>query len=107
MDKLKRKIYLDKIIKVIKNDFPLIKNLKIYGFYDQLSNDEMDYVFSGVFEQPVKYLYHGGSSGCVYNENNNIIYYEYSDGYWKKYEHNENRNIIYSEDSNGVIIDKR
>ena len=103
MDKIKRKIYIDKIIKFMKNDYPIIKNLKDYGFYDQLSNYEMDYVFSGVFEEPVKvegYGYESNGLG-IFNENGNKIYYEHSDGDWVKVEYDENGNIIYSENSDG------
>ena len=103
MDKIKRKIYLDKIIKVIKNDFPLFNNLKLYGFYDQLSNDEMDYVLSGVFEQPVKVKGYGHNSiGLgIFNQNGNTIYLEDTDSYWVKYEYDENGRNIYYETYNG------
>jgi hypothetical protein len=95
------KIYLDKIIKLIKNDYPLFKNLKIYGFYNQLTIDELNYVLSNIFQQPVKYLYYGGG---IYNKNNRRIYYENSDGYWEKREFDKNREIIYSEDSDGYWV---
>ena len=63
----RRQEYLNKIIKVMKNDFPLIKNMKDYGFYDRLSEEELYYVFSGVFgKSVVKYLY-----GGIYDENGN------------------------------------
>jgi hypothetical protein len=91
------KIYLDKIIKVMKNDFPLIKNLKDYGFYDQLSNEELNYVLSGIFGEPVEY-YEGGN---IYDENGNIIYYEDTNGYWEKREYDDNGNEIYFENSDG------
>jgi hypothetical protein len=119
MDKIKRKIYLDKIIEVMKNDFPLFKNMRDYGFYDQLSIQEMNYVFSGVFEQPVKvevYCYYIWVK-YEYDENGNIIYSEDSYGRWskKKYDENgeiiykevSNGNIIYYKDSNGVIVDNK
>ena len=89
----------------MKNDYPLFKNLKIYGLYDQLSNDEMDYVFSGVFKQPVKvkgYGYESNGLG-IFNENGNKIYFEYSDGQWVKYQYGGygNNNRTYWEDSDG------
>ena len=43
----------------------------------------------------------------VFDKNNNLIYYENSDGYWSKREYDANNNIIYFEDSNGKIIDNR
>ena len=125
MDKIKRKIYLDKIIEVMKNDFPLLKNMELYGFYDQLTIDELDYVFSEIFDQPVKvkgYGYESDGLGIynkkrkqiyledsdgkwvkfVYDENNNRTYLEDYDGYWRKYEYYKNGNEIYWKDSDGV-----
>jgi hypothetical protein len=115
MDKIKRKIYIDKIIEVMKNDFPLIKNMKDYGFYEQLSKDELNYVFSGIFGESVKVnvlgifnqygniIYSENSNGVWrkwgYNDNGNIIYHEDSNGYWRKYEYDKNGNEIYSENS--------
>ena len=97
MNKIKRKIYINKIIEVMKNDYPLIKNLKLYGFYEQLSVDELNYVLSGIFGKPVRV---GGLE--IYDEDGNIIYYENSEGYWRKYEYDENgRYRIYYEDSYG------
>jgi Ulp1 family protease len=70
MDKIKRKIYLDKIIKFMKNDFPLFKNMEDYGFY---------------------YVHY-----YVYDENNNRIYYETSRGKWVRKEYDKNgRKISY------------
>ena len=82
----------------MKNDFPIIKNLKDYGFYDQLSGDELNYVLSGIFEQPVKKYINN-----IINENGNVIYRE-SNGYWEKYKYDEYGNKIYYEDSDGRII---
>ena len=123
MDKLKRKIYINKIIKVMKNDYPLLKNLKDYGFYDDLSEYELNYVLSGVFGETVRYMYGGiiNKNGnriyretsygywvkYEYDENNNRIYNEDSDGFWFKKEYDENRNLIYYETSNGYIEDNR
>ncbi len=104
MEKIIRKIlkedreqmFLDKIVKVMKNDFPLFKNMEDYGFYGQLSEEELKYVFSGVFGEPVTYRY-----GAIFDENGNKIYYEISNGYWKKTEYDENGNKIYTETSEG------
>jgi len=103
MDKIKRKIYLDKIIEFMKNDYLLFYNLKLYGFYDQLSENELNYVLSGVFEQPVEY-YVGGN---IFDKNGNLIYYENYKGYWYKYEYDKNGNKIYYENSYGYIEDYR
>ncbi len=117
MDKIKRKIYLGKIIEFMKNDYPLFKNMESYGFTEQLSEEELNYVLSGVYEQPVTVkrksiynqnrneVYHEESNGnwykSKYDNNGNKIYYEHSSGYWEKSEYDENGNEIYSEYSNG------
>ncbi len=119
----RRQIFLDKIIKVIKNDFPLFKNMEDYGFYEQLSDDELNYVLSGIFGQPVKYRY-----GGIIDKNGKEIYYESSIGQWRKFkyddrgnniyeenfygswhkwEYDKNGNQIYFEDSDGYIEDNR
>ena len=124
-----RERYLDKIVQVMDNDFPLYHNLNLYGFYDQLSGDELNYVFSGIFGKPVIINKNFGIYFFIYDENGNTIYledlnngkwnkkeydkngrniyYEHSDGYWYKYEYDENGNQIYSENSDGLIRDYR
>jgi hypothetical protein len=92
----RRQEYLNKIINFMKNDFPLIKNMKDYGFYEQLSEEELIYVFSGIFGKLVRI----GGFG-IYDENNNEIYWEESDGFWEKSEYDINNRIIYSENYNG------
>jgi YD repeat-containing protein len=96
----RRQVYLNKIIKVMKNDFPLIKNLKDYGFYEQLSEVELNYVLSNIFQQPVRL-----NGNAINDENGNGIYSEFSDGkWWKKWGYDENGNQIYYENSNGTWI---
>ena len=123
MDKIKRKIYLDKIIKVMKNDFPLFKNMRDYGFYDQLLTREINYILSGIFGKPVRVgglkiydeygyiIYHEDSNGYwikyEYDEYGKLIYKEWDDGFWKKWGYDNRGNRIYYEDSDGQIIDKR
>jgi len=96
----RRQMYLDRIIEVMKNDYPLFKNLKYYGLYDQLSEEELNYVFSGIFGEPVN---KGGGRfrKNIYNQNGNIIYVEDSDGNWFKKEYDDNGKVIYFENSNG------
>jgi hypothetical protein len=94
----RRQEYLNKIIKIMKNDYPLLYNLKLYGFYDQLLEEELYYVLSGVFGEPVRI----GSNGYgIYDKNNNEIYWEEYDGAWEKFEHDENGNMIYSKTFDG------
>ena len=80
----------------MKNDFPLFKNMKSYGFWEQLSEEELIYVFSEIFGEPVRYRY-----DIIYDKNGNILYYEDYNGYWEKYEYDENGDILYKEYSNG------
>ncbi len=86
--------FLNKIIKVIKNDFPLFKNMKSYGF--NLSKEELVYVLSGIFGEPVRKV-----GQTIYDEYGNILYYENSKGKWVKYEYDGNGNRIYLETSDG------
>jgi hypothetical protein len=42
-----------------------------------------------------------------FDANNNIIYYETSNGFWCKKEYDANNNEIYYEDADGDIVDNR
>jgi hypothetical protein len=104
----RREEFLNKIIKVMKNDYPLLKNMELYGFYDQLSDYELNYVLSGIFGEPVRYSYDIiFDDRIIYDENGNELYIEYYDGYWIKKEYDENGRVIYFEDSDGYIEDYR
>lgn len=52
-----------------------------------------DFKTNGVFE--------------IKDRHGNCIYFEYSNGYWSKYQYDSQGNIIYSENSNGIIMDNR
>ena len=95
----RRQMYLDKIIEVMKNDYPLIKYMDIYGFTEQLSEEEINYVLSEIFGEPVTL-----DGQNIYNQNGNRIYSEYSNGFWEKFEYDENGNRIYSEYSDGYWL---
>ena len=113
----RRQMFIDKIIQVMKNDYPIFHNLKLYGFYEQLSEDELNYVLSGIFGEPVIYRYGGiidkngkeiyfeSSIGewrkTKYDERGKEIYYERFDGFWEKREYDENGNMIYYDNSYG------
>ena len=112
----------EKYINYIVNDIqaPYFINMRDnYG----LSPDEYEMVLSKVYNLPVTI-----KGSYVYNTNDNTIYFENSDGYWRKweydsngkviysengdgdwykYEYDSNGNIIYRENSNGEIIDRR
>ena len=83
--------YINYIVSDI--ELPYIKYLEQYG----LSDNEMEYVLSKVYEQPVSI-----KDNYVFDSNGNILYYEYSNGYWCKREYDDNGNKIYYEDSSGV-----
>ena len=119
----RRQMFLDKIVHVMKNEHPLFKNMEIYGFYDQLSEDEINYIYSEIFGKPVmekgmgiededgKNVYTEYIDGfwykTEYDDNGNETYYENSDGGWVKWEYDENGNEIYYENSRGEIRDNR
>ena len=90
--------FLNKIILLMKDDFPIFKNLKDYGF--NLSEEELNYVLSGIFGESVRKK--GRRYNSIYNQNGNEIYHENSNGYWYKYEYDNNGNVIYYENFYGV-----
>jgi len=94
----RRQMFLDKIVQYMNNDLPFFYNLKDYGFYEQLSEEELNYVFSNIFEETVSVRDYGDTI-YVDNENGDFIYSEYDNGVWAKYEYDENGNQIYIEDS--------
>jgi len=100
----RRQMFLNKIVQVMKNDFPLFHNLKLYGFYDQLTIDELNYILSGIFGMSSNIdmeQYH--PEYTVYNNNGNEIYFEDLDnGFWQKSEYDENGNLTYNEHDDGV-----
>jgi len=101
--------YIEYIVSDIKP--PYFENMKeMYG----VSEKEYSLVLSKVFNQPVtiKGDYEDSNGRIydyyrVYDTNGNKIYYENSNGFWKKYEYDNNYNKIYYEDSNGRIYDYR
>ena len=100
----RRQEYLNKIINFMKNDYPLFHNLKDYGFYDQLTIDELNYVLSEIFEMTVNLgmeEYH--PEYIIYNNNGKEIYFEDLDiGNWTKSEYDKNGNLTYNEHNDGV-----
>jgi len=43
----------------------------------------------------------------IKDKNGNKIYYENSNGWWRKWEYGSNGNVIYYEDDDGYILDNR
>ena len=88
--------FLNKVIMLIKDDYPLFKNLKDYGF--NLTEDELNYVLSNIFGEPVtKYGYQ------IHNKNFHLLYIEENDGYWERYEYDKNGYEIYFENSPATL----
>ena len=79
----------------------LIKNL-LLSLYNKIKLKHTNMTIAQV-------LKHDFSKGSLYlyDVNRNLIYIEYSDGFWFKREFDSNGKVIYYEDSNGAIIDKR
>jgi hypothetical protein len=84
-----------KYINYIVNDIelPYYKNM---GDHYGLKDNEYELVLSKLFNQPVSI-----DGGYVRDTNNNIIYFEDSNGYWEKREYDTNGNKIYFENSSG------
>jgi hypothetical protein len=57
--------------------------------------------------QLLKHDFKSKGSLYLYDVNRNLIYIEYSDGYWYKRDYDSNNKLIYYEDSNGYIVDNR
>jgi len=85
-------------IEYIVNDIEL-PYFKCMGDYYGLKQDECVLVLSKVFNQPVSIK--GYNVYNVYDQNDNLIYFEDSNGFWSKYEYDTNGNEIYFEDSDG------
>jgi hypothetical protein len=67
-----------------------------------LSKDELNYVFSEIFGEPVTSIVGGFNMAFrIYNKKDYEIYSENSNGYWVKVEYDENGNRIYHENSDG------
>ena len=78
--------YINYIVSDI--ELPYLKYLEQYG----LSDNEMEYVLSKVYEQPVSI-----KDNYVFDSNGNVIYRENSNGYWSEREYHTNGNILYYE----------
>jgi hypothetical protein len=74
----RREEFLNKIIKVMKNDYPIIKNLKDYGFWEQLSKDELKYVLSKLLRKNIQFGYSYYTQ--ILDESGNLLYIEVEDG---------------------------
>ncbi len=85
--------FLNKIILLMKDEYPIYKKLNDYGF--KLSEKELKYVFSGIFGETVEI-----EDNSIYDENDNRVYWE-NQKYWSKWEYDDKGNKIYYERHNG------
>ena len=86
--------YIDYIVNDL--EIPYFINMKdMYG----LSEKEYELVLSKIFNQPVKIR-----NNKVYDNRDNRIYQEYSNGFWKKYEYDDQGKLIYSINSDGFWV---
>ena len=84
----------EKYINVIFNMItpPYFYFLEVNEVPRELWND----IFSNIFNRIVTY-----GNNKMFDSNNNVIYFENSDGNWVKREYDKNNNVIYFEDSIG------
>jgi hypothetical protein len=54
--------------------------------------------------QQIKWDFKTNGNLEIYDKNGKLIYFEYSNGNWTKWEHDSKGNIIYSEDSVGYWV---
>jgi hypothetical protein len=103
--------YYNKIVNILEP--PYVQNLEVIG----IDKDHYKLIFEKLFNQPVsvgnydvlnsnrKELYFETSDGywrkTEYDINGKLIYFENYEGYWEKKDYNENGKLIYFEDSNG------
>jgi len=82
--------YYDKIVNILEP--PYVQNLEVIG----IDKDHYKLIFEKLFNQPVSV-----GNYDVLNSNRKEIYFENSDGYWRKTEYDDKGKLIYYENSNG------
>jgi proteasome assembly chaperone (PAC2) family protein len=84
--------YINGISNFIK--LPYFYNLRV----NEVPEELWDRILSKIFNQEVEV---SENYNIIFDENNNQIYFEDSDGFWEKLEFDKNNNPIYYEDSTG------
>jgi len=83
-----------------------LKGIELKGTYEV----EFDATWFEVYDENDNLIYFENSDGYwiknVYDERHNVIYYENSDGDWAKSEYDERNNQTHYEDSFGNIVDR-
>jgi len=104
------------------NNF-LGEQLGVYDYPLIIKNDNKQLIYLETFDNCfdkyvyddngniIYYEYNNGHknywSRREYDENENIIYYETKDGFWARHEYDKNGSILYSINSEGLIVDNR
>ena len=57
--------------------------------------------------QQIKWNFETNGNLEIYDKNGKLIYFEFSNGHWGKWEYNSQGNRIYFENSDGIIKDNR
>jgi YD repeat-containing protein len=92
---------IELLIGFFKEDNP--PYFKILNHFD-LSDDELIYIFSEIFGEPVTYDNNEIIKAYrLFNQNGKIIYRENYDGWWGKFKYNEIGYLISWEDADGKI----
>ena len=87
--------YINKLSSILKP--PYFYNLIVTETPTYLWNK----ILSKIFNQEVTQYFGVNSDNLIFNSNGNVIYREYSNGYWEKREYNSKGNLIYYENSDG------
>ena len=87
--------YINKLSNILKP--PYFYNLKVTETPTYLWNK----ILSKIFNQEVTQYFAVNSDNLIFNSNGNVVYREYSNGYWEKREYNSKGNLIYYENSDG------
>ena len=84
-----------------------LKGIELKGTYEV----EFDATWFEVYDENDNLIYFENSDGYwfkkEYDEKGNMIYYENSEGSWFKKEYDERSNVIYYGNSDGEFVDNR
>jgi YD repeat-containing protein len=82
---------LDKISEHVQ--LPYFKSMEGLTIYEK---DDQEYIMRKILGDDMRI-----EGGYIYDDKGNMIYIEYSDGWWKRNKYDDNGNMIYEERSDG------
>ena len=91
----KKDMFVNRVLSIL--ELPYIKSLNSMGIDDK---DTQELIFSKLFNDDIVIYY--GDDIEIYDSNNNLLYYESSNGEWYKREYDSNGKEIHYEDSDGL-----